>query len=134
MTIEKTDVDSTRLLTHAKAIGCTLERRESNTRGRSLICPLLCQGNVRARMKTKNVSSERASASASARDVLLRRRRRRPVEPAAARETETRAVSLLYAQSLQAWRARRAITNVVELRRNSDDYKRQNSTESPSPV
>jgi len=130
MTIEKTDVDSTRLLTHAKAIGCTLERRESNTRGRSLICPLLCQGNARARMKTKSVSRERA------RDVPLRRRRRRrrPVEPAAARETETRAVSLLYAQSLQARRARREITNVVELRRNSDDYERQNSTESPSPV
>lgn len=33
------------LLTHADAIGCTLERRESSTCGLSLISPLLCQGN-----------------------------------------------------------------------------------------
>lgn len=66
MTIEQTAVDSNRLLTHAKAVGCTLERRESNTRGRSLICPLLCQGNSRKQKHTR------------ARDALktyLRRRR-----------------------------------------------------------
>ena len=38
-------MDSSHLLTHVNAVGCTLERRESSTCGRSLISPLLCQGN-----------------------------------------------------------------------------------------
>jgi len=56
-------VDSNHLLTHANAVGCTLERRESSTFGRSLISPLLCQGNRERARKHQSARVRAASCT-----------------------------------------------------------------------
>jgi len=56
MTIESTIVDSNRLLTHANAIGCTLERREDKTRGESLNYPLLLSREARKNSRRWTIS------------------------------------------------------------------------------
>ena len=63
LTIEQTIVDSNHLLTHANAVGCTLERRESSTFGRSLISPLLCQGNRERARKHQSAHVRAASCT-----------------------------------------------------------------------
>ncbi len=63
LTIEQTIVDSNHLLTHANAVGCTLERRESSTFGRSLISPLLCQGNRERARKHQSARVRAASCT-----------------------------------------------------------------------
>ena len=63
LTIEQATVDSSHLLTHVNAVGCTLERRESSTCGRSLISPLLCQGNRERARKHQSAHVRAASCT-----------------------------------------------------------------------
>ena len=114
-------MDSNHLLTHANAVGCTLERRESSTFGRSLISPLLCQGN---RERAENIKARafarRRALTVSGTCFLQMYKNKR----------ETVAVSL----AVLVVSERESERNVVKLRRNSHTSKRQSSTESPSPL
>ena len=115
-------MDSNHLLTHANAVGCTLERRESSTFGRSLISPLLCQGYRERARKRQSARAHAASRTHRQCTMITSCKCKNK------REIGTVSLAILVESERASER------NVVELRRNSDDCKRQSSTESPSPL